>query len=97
MDDAKQKFLNLKHLPGVVNRQEAAWLLGFDPPEEVSIVTNAGHLRPLGRPAKSGRKRYCTHKLQQLNQDEKWLDRSMEIIKEYWKRKNAGRRSSGEE
>ena len=97
MSEDQHKFLNLKRLPAVLNREQAAWLLGWDPPSEVSIVTNAGHLRPLGLPAKSSKKLYSTHKLEQLKQDEKWLDKSRAIIKEYWQRKNAGRRSSGEE
>jgi hypothetical protein len=89
----KRLFLCLRTLPARITGIEAGWLLGFNR-EEITLITSAGHLKPLGKPALNGQKYYATAQLQKLAADPTWLDKATRIISESWRKKNAKQNES---
>jgi hypothetical protein len=60
-------------------------------------LVSAGLLQPLGRPASSGSKFFAMVDLQNLRNDVRWLAKASDAIVHYWRDKNAGRRTNGDE
>ena len=87
--DDKYTFLNLPLLPARLNALETAWYLGFQP-HEVSILTGAGLLEPLGHPPANTPKFFATESLAALRDNQKWLEKA---VSAYWRRKNAQKRA----
>lgn len=92
MNQEKRDFLGLTNLPARLTPTETAWLLGFAE-HDVSILTIAGLLKPLGRPPPNGSKFFATSELMTLRTDTRWLARASDAIVNHWKRKNAGRKA----
>ena len=67
---------------------QTAWFLGFKP-HDIPVLTAAGLLKPLGRPARNCIKHYATGNLETLRGDEKWLARATDTISSHWREKNA--------
>ncbi len=88
MQQDVERFLNLKHPPGRLTKEQAAWFLGFSPDEITTLVTS-GLLRPLGHPASNGQKFFLTSTLEDLKRDEKWFSKATDAIVEYWRSKNS--------
>jgi len=82
-----ERFLNLKHPPGRLTREETAWFLGFSP-DEITILVSRGLLKPLGHPAANGQKFFLTAALEELKRDEKWFGKATDAIVEFWRNKN---------
>jgi len=91
MNNEKREFLNLKNIPARLEMQEAGWYLGFAP-HAIPILTRAGLLKPLGRPAANGVKYFATATLAELRDDTQWLARASDALTRYWQHKN-GRKS----
>ena len=86
------EFLNLKLVPARLNAIQAAWFLGFEP-HEITILVGVGVLKPLGHPAINSAKHFATEILQQLWHDEKWLGKATDAITDYWKQRNARKKT----
>ncbi len=86
------EFLNWKLTPARLNATQAAWFLGFEP-HEITILIGAGLLKPLGHPAGNSGKLFATEILQQLWHDEKWLGKATDAITNYWKQRNARKKT----
>ena len=86
------EFLNWKLTPARLNATQAAWFLGFEP-DEITILVGAGLLKPLGHPAGNSAKLVATEILQQLWPDEKWLGKATDAIANYWKQRNARKKT----
>jgi len=86
------EFLNWKLTPARLNATQAAWFLGFES-HEITILIGAGLLKPLGHPARSSGKLFATEVLQQLWHDEKWLGKATDAIINYWKQRNARKKT----
>ncbi len=84
-------FLNLRHFQGVLNREEAAWRLGFSP-FEIDILVSGGRLSPLGKPKRNSKKVFATVEIERCIQDLDWLHRAQRTISDFWEKKNRGRR-----
>jgi len=52
-------------------------------------------LKPLGYPAGNSAKLFATEILQQLWHDEKWLGKATDAIADYWKQRNARKKTGG--
>ena len=87
------EFLNWKLTPARLNATQAAWFLGFEA-DEITILVGAGLLKPLGHPARNSGKLFATEILQQLWHDEKWLGKATDAIAEYWKQRNARKKTA---
>ena len=88
MQQDVERFLNLKHLPGRLRKEQGGWFLGFSP-DEITILVTIGLLRPLGHPASNGQKFFLTSTLEDLKRDEKWFSKATDAIVEYWRNKNS--------
>jgi hypothetical protein len=90
--DDKYTFLALPLLPVRLNALETAWYLGFQP-HEISILTGAGMLEPLGHPPANTPKFFSTESLAELRDNQKWLEKATDAISTYWRRKNGQKRA----
>ena len=88
----KYTFLNLPLLPARLNALETAWYLGFQP-HEVSILTGAGLLEPLGHPPANTPKFFAVESLAMLRDNQKWLEKATDAVSAYWRRKNGQKRA----
>ena len=84
-------FLNLRHFPGVLSRDEAAKRMGYSP-VEIDILVSGGRLTPLGKPKRNAKKVFATLEIERCIQDMDWLHRAQRTIMEYWEKKNRSRR-----
>ena len=75
MNEEICKLLTLRHLPGMLNSEQAASLLGVEP-HDVPVLVRAGLLKPLGNPLPSAVKHYATFQIEQNCRDEKWLHKA---------------------
>ena len=88
------EFLSWKIAPARLSATQAAWFLGFEP-HEIPILVMANLLRPLGHPPRNSTKFFATEVLEQLRRDEKWLARASDAICNYWRDRNARKRTCG--
>ena len=86
------EFLSWKIVPARLNATQAAWFLGFEL-HEIPILMAANLLKPLGHPARNSTKFFATQTLEQLWRDEKWLARASDAITNYWKQRNARKKT----
>jgi len=91
-DEEKFRFLNLPQLPIRLNAQEAGWYLGFKL-HEITILVGARLLVPLGHPPANTPKFFSTERLAALRNDDRWPEKATDAITNYWRRKNAQKRS----
>jgi hypothetical protein len=88
------EFLGWKIVPARLDATQTAWFLGFEP-QEIPMLVAAGLLTPLGHPARNSTKFFATETLEQFRRDEKWLSRASDAIRNYWRERNARKKSSG--
>jgi len=86
------EFLSWKVVPARLDATQAAWFLGFEP-HEVPLLIAAELLKPLGHPARNSTKYFAAESLEQLRHDEKWLARASDAIRDYWRKRNARKRT----
>ena len=87
ISEDKRHFLNLRTLPARLDAREVGWLLGFTL-EEVSVLTCAGLLDSLGKPAANSSKYYSSDQIKQRVSDWGWLNKASRTIHERWRDKN---------
>jgi hypothetical protein len=87
MNPDRQQFLSLRHLPGRLSVEEAAWYLGFSP-HEIPRLTKAKLLKPLGAPGVSATKLYSLTQLQRLRDDAVWLSKASDTMYKFWQTRN---------
>jgi hypothetical protein len=88
------EFLSWKTAPARLNATQTAWFLGFET-HEIPMLVAAGLLKPLGHPSRNSTKYFATEILEQLRRDEKWLARASDAICNYWRNRNARKRTCG--
>jgi hypothetical protein len=88
------EFLSWKIAPARLNATQTAWFLGFET-HEIPMLVAAGLLKPLGHPSRNSTKYFATEILEQLRRDEKWLARASDAIRNYWRDRNARKRTCG--
>jgi len=93
MNSQDEQFLNLKTIPARVRSEEAALLLGFSA-HEIPMLISAGLLKPLGRPPSNGVKYFVAAELLEFRQDRKWLTRASDVVVDFWRTKNARRKTA---
>jgi hypothetical protein len=92
MREAKEIFLSRYTPPARMSADETAWHLGFEP-HEISILVQAGLLKPLGHPAVNSTKFFSADALEVLRHDEKWLSKASDAIAIFWRNKNAQKKA----
>ena len=78
-----------QRLPGRLNAEQAASLIGCQP-HDIAAVVRAKFVRPLGNPTPNAVKYFSSAKLLAACADERWLDRVTRAISQ-------SRRKSGQE
>lgn len=91
MCDETIQFLSLARLPGRLNSEQAAHVLGFAP-HEIQILVAAKLLKPLGSPKRNAVKYFGANAVEQAARNEQWLNRATRAIYSYWDKQNANRR-----
>jgi hypothetical protein len=86
------ELLNLVRLPGRLNSQQAALVLGFAE-HDLPILVAAKLLKPLGSPKSNAVKYFSATEVAKAAGDEKWLNRATRAIYNYWDKQNAMRRN----
>jgi len=94
MNPERKEFLSVaRALPGRIDSQETAWLLGFAV-HDVPILVRAGLLKPLGHPPANCTKYFATDELQKLRSDTRWLAKASDAVVKHWRQKNENRNQS---
>jgi hypothetical protein len=91
----RERFLNLKNLPAMMNPEEAAMFLGV-PAHEIPILVAHGLLKPLGNPVQSSVKYFAKVVLEELAKDVQWLHRAKATAQDHWAMKNARKSANAE-
>jgi hypothetical protein len=91
----RERFLNMRHLPAMMNPEETAAFLGLFP-HDIPILVAHGLLKPLGNPVQSSVKYFAKVVLEELEKDIEWLHRAKGTIQEHWSMKNARRSGKAE-
>ena len=94
MSDATKellKLLNFQRLPGRLNAEQTAVLLGFQA-HDIPVLVRRGLLKPLGNPAQQVTKYFAAVDIQEHAADTNWLSRATKAINETWATKNQSRR-----
>ncbi len=85
MNDAV--ILNCRRLPGRVDVDDTARLLGFQPHDIVTLM-RARLLRPLGNPVPNAHKYFAAAELEELSRDRAWLEKATRAIAQHWRERN---------
>jgi hypothetical protein len=86
-------ILNCTRLPGRLNAEETASLLGFQP-HDIPVLVESGVLHPLGKPSQSTPKWFSSAEIESLRQDTKFLAKATRAVALRWKGKNARKKRS---
>ena len=91
MNQERREFLSVARiLPGRLDAQEAAWLLGFAV-HDLPVLIKTGLLKPLGHPPPNCLKYFATEALLSLRADPRWLAKASDAIVRHWQQKNSRR------
>lgn len=91
MNQEQKDFLNLRHFPGVLSREQVAWRLGLNV-AEIDILLAAGKLTPLGKPKKNSKKVFANSDVERCL-DSDFLAHAQKCIANFWEKKNRSRKS----
>jgi len=80
-----RSMLDRVRVPLRVDARQAGELLGLLD-HEIAILIRAKLLRPLGSPAKNGRRFFFAREILEL--DREWWDRAQRAIERHWKQRN---------
>ncbi len=85
-------LLNLTRLPARVDYRGAGVLLHFEP-VAIRALVELGYLKPAGNLKGSEHKYFCTKTIQNLANDEKWVNEATRAVSKYWAEKNGRRKT----
>lgn len=91
----RERFLNMRHLPAMMNAEEAAAFLGMAP-HDIPILVAHDLLKPLGNPVQSSVKFFAKVVLEELEKDVDWLHRARATTQDHWSMKNARKSANAE-
>lgn len=75
--------------PAVVDLQDTAFILNLHE-DAVLYLTKVGHLLALGNPPPSSQRYFSTQYILALAKDDKWLHKSLRLVRENHKLRNSG-------
>jgi hypothetical protein len=84
----RHELLNVLRLPGRLDAQETAYLLGFGL-ADIPILVAHRILKPLGKPATNGVRYFASEDIDQLRRDVKWLSKASAVMTEHWRARNS--------
>jgi hypothetical protein len=80
-------ILKLPRLPGRINAEQTAALLGFQM-HDIPVLVAAKLILPLGNPSPAAPKWFSSIEIENLRLDSKFLAKATKIISANWRRKN---------
>ena len=83
-------LLNTRRLPGRLNLNQAAAVLGFSP-HDVPVLTSKKLMRALGKPTQNTTKYYAAREIESLANDPAWLSKATQTLSDHWRTKNDAR------
>lgn len=87
-----ESILNCRRLPGRLNAEEAAVLIGCSS-HDIPILTRAGLIKPLGTPAPNAVKYFSSAELEQKLANDNWTARVTNALYRHWKEHRRNRKS----
>jgi hypothetical protein len=81
-------LLQLRRLPGRINAEQTAALLGFQF-HDIPVLVAAKLLQPLGNPTLAAQKWFASTEVEALRQDPKFLAKATRFIAQRWRQRNA--------
>jgi len=94
MRDDQYRFMTLlRQLPARLTAEQAAWVLNCQP-HDIPVLVVAKLLKPLANPAHNSIKFFATADLLEQITDRNWLTRVTAAINQYWRGKNARKKTS---
>jgi hypothetical protein len=91
----RERFLNLKRLPAMMNPEETAMFLGVAS-HDIPILVAHKLLTPLGNPVQSSVKYFAKVVLEELEKNVEWLHRARATLQDHWSMKNARKSANTE-
>jgi hypothetical protein len=92
INDDVAKFLSLPRLPGRLNLQQTAALLGIAD-HDVATLVRAGLLKPLGKPEPKAPKFFAAVVVESMARDPDAMEKAVRAISRGWQRKNERQRN----
>src|SRR5439155_12795697 len=80
-------LLNCRRLPARLNSSEVAVLLGVQD-HDVSVLTGAKLLVPLGKPAANAPKYFAAVEVLERASNPEWLSSATQVLSKFWRGKN---------
>ena len=88
MNQDHREFMNLRRLPGSIDAEQTALLLGI-PSTSITILINKGFLKPLGKNvAANAPKRFSCAAIIVLVQNPEEMHRMQHHISSHWRERN---------
>jgi hypothetical protein len=91
----RERFLNMRHLPAIMNPEETAMFLGVTP-HDIPILVAHKLLTPLGNPIQSSVKCFAKVVLEELAKNVEWLHQAKATTQGHWAMKNARKSANAE-
>lgn len=96
MNNDYKEFLNLRRLPGTLDAEQAAILLGVNE-TSIPILVAKSFLKPLGKLlAANAPKRFSSAAVEALARDPEAMSRMHQLISSRWRSRNACRSHAGQ-
>ena len=96
MNNDHKEFLNLRRLPGTLDAEQAAILLGVNE-TSIPILVAKSFLKPLGKIlAANAPKRFSSAAVEALTRDPEAMSRMHQLISSHWRSRNASRSQDGQ-
>jgi hypothetical protein len=89
----ENSLLFMQRLPARLNVDQVGEVLGFLS-HEITVLMNAGLLKPLGRPAANGHKFFCAKEILDLSENREWLDKATRSITRHWQDRNRNQKEA---
>lgn len=87
-DDQHRFMMVLGQPPARLNAEQTAWVLNCQP-HDIPVLVAARLLKPLGNPAPTGIKFFCTAEVLEQAKDKSWLNKVSNAVYVHWYRHNA--------
>jgi len=87
MNNEAIAVLNVRRLPGRLDSNQAASVLGFAA-HDLSELVRRRLLKPVGRPEKNAVKYFAAADIEALAKDPVWISDATNAIYKHWKEKN---------
>ena len=81
------ELYNCQRLPGRLDVQQTATLLGFRPEPDIQVLMRAKLIKPLGNPAQNGVKYFASAEVASLAADAEWLHKATAAVQRFWRAK----------